>query len=357
MNWTTRTALAISIGMSAAALAWSIHRVGDADTSPPGRRADATRAEADADRATIGADFSPDRTPGRVEPLPQNVYHVVPYNDWPLFQISVLEGQRLKFRRVKGGWEGDNSALTIQFETPAEIDARKEDVEIAELEKQAAEIGEEVLGAELRREAEAAAVRERNARQEFERLEKLRSRTAASDQDFQRAANMLDLAGLQREQLGAVQGKKAAQARLQTQLAEHRLRRAQSEHELANFKRELSWGNVPHRVGQFEEVVVTKISAAIGDVPSGAGERKAWVEVIDDRVLQVRVLLPLAYLGRIRVGQPVTASQGGRTYRGEVGPVGIVADEKTQLVPALVRVENHDRLLKINTRVEVDFSR
>ena len=143
---------------------------------------------------------------------------------------------------------------------------------------------------------------------------------------------------------------------MQTELAEHQLRRAQSEYNLADFKREMSWGKVPTRGNQFEEVVVTKVSAAIGDVPSGTGGRKVWMEVIDDRVLQVRVFLTVLQHDQIRVGQPVSVSQDERRYRGEIDAINIVADETTHQVPVLVRVNNHDRSLKINTLVEVNFA-
>src|SRR5262249_53007111 len=149
--------------------------------------------------------------------------------------------------RKNGRWEGDNSSLTVQFETPAEIDFKREDIEIARLEKRTAELAEDILEDELQKGLEAALVRETNARQESDRLEKLRNRTAATDQESQRARSLLELARVQREQAAVVRQKRLAQAKLQTQAAEHRLRRAESEFQLADFKRELSWGNVPHR--------------------------------------------------------------------------------------------------------------
>lgn len=355
MRWTTSVVLALSLAMSVASLVRSTRREGT--TAAPHVESPAPRLTA----AGIQAAAPPvetlrlDRVPGQVEPLPQNVYHVVPYNDWPLFEISVVEGQRLKFHRTQGKWVGDSDSLTVQFETPAEIDSRTENIEIARIEKQSAELSEDIQEDELQKGLEAALVRETNARQESERLEKLRTRTAATDQEAQRARSLLDLARVQREQAAAVRLKRLALARLQTQAAEHRLRRAESEYQLANFKREMSWGNVPHRVRRFEEVVVTRVSAAIGDVPSGAGKREAWVEVIDDRVLQVRVFLPVSVLDRIVVGRPAHVQQEGRHYPGTLAAVNIVADAETRRVPVLVRVENHDRALKINTLVTVDL--
>ena len=71
------------------------------------------------------------RVPGLIEAIPERVFHASPYNDWPLFELHVHEGQRLKFRRENGRWTGDGSLFT-QFETPAEIESRTEEVAIAE---------------------------------------------------------------------------------------------------------------------------------------------------------------------------------------------------------------------------------
>ena len=131
---------------------------------------------------------------GLVEAIPQNVYRATPYNDWPLFRVNVHEGQRLRFRRENGRWAGDDPLLFIQFETPAEIDGKKEGVEIADLERQSATLALEVLRAELGKELEAADIREQNARQQFERVDRLRDRTAATPAEYQRARNSLDLA-------------------------------------------------------------------------------------------------------------------------------------------------------------------
>ena len=187
MRWTTCLALILCVGTSAAAIAWSLSRASDSDALPPAWRPNSSLTQGDDSRDSItSVDHVLSHVLGHVEPLPKNVFHVVPYNDWPLFAISAREGQRLKFKRVNGRWEGDSDGLTIQFETPAEIESKREDVEIATLEKQASELAVEVLEAELNKEAEAADVRERNARQEFERLERC-ARTAASEQELQRA--------------------------------------------------------------------------------------------------------------------------------------------------------------------------
>lgn len=355
MRWTICLALGLCLVLSAARLAWSSRREGVVEASTarasPRRPSLADHQEPAAAPGSVDLD----RVPGQVEALPQNVYHVVAYNDWPLYEISVSEGQRLRFHRAHGRWEGDHDSLTIQFETPAEIESRKEDIEIAALEVQSARLAEEVLKDELDKGVEAAAVRENNARQEAERLEKLLTRTAATDQETQRARSMLELARVQREQAVAVRQKRLARARLETQAAEHRHVRAESEFQLADFKREMSWANVPHRRNRFEEVVVTRVSAAIGDVPSGSGKREPWVEVIDDRVLQIRLFLPVSALDCVVVGRTAAVAQEGREYPGTIVAVNIVADPVTHLVPVLVSVANHDRALKINTLVTVDL--
>ena len=80
-----------------------------------------------------------------------------------------------------------------------------------------------------------------------------------------------------------------------------------------------------------------------------------WIEVVDDRTLQVRTFLTVAQAGRIEVGRDAVVRQGDRTYAGRVDAIGAVADEETRLIPALVRVENTDRKLKIHTEATVDF--
>ena len=261
--------------------------------------------------------------PGVLEALPHNVYHATPYNDWPLFRIGVREGQRLTFRREGGNWVGDETSLFVQFETPAEIDGKKEDVEIAALEKQSEELARDVLRIELRAELAAAAIREQNARQQFARLERLRDRTSTTQADFERGQNLLDLARAERAQSEALVDKKLRLAETRVERAEHRLRRAQSELLLADFKRGMSWANVPVARGQFEEVVVTKISAARGDVPNATGRKDVWIEVVDDRALQVRTFLTVAQAGRVEVGRDVVVHQGDRTYAGRVDAIGV----------------------------------
>ena len=294
-----------------------------------------------------------DSIAGIVEAIPQNVFHATPYNDWPLFEIRVREGQRLKFNRERGAWSGDIPALFIQFETPAEIDGKKEDVEIAALEKAAAQTSLDILRTELQKELDGASIRERNARQQHERLERLLGRGAATQEDLQRARNTLDLAVSQREQVEALLGKKLELAGTQADLARHRLLRAESELQLADFKREMSWGNVPVARGRFEEVVVTKVHGVRGDVPTAASRRDAWIEVIDDRVLNVRSYISAGRTRLLAVGQEAVVHQEGRQYEGLVAGVGIVADARTRLVPILIEVQNADRGLKINTAVTV----
>jgi len=129
--------------------------------------------------------------------------------------------------------------------------------------------------------------------------------------------------------------------------------RIASELLLADFKRNMSWGSVPVARGRFEEVVVTKVRGIRGDVPTAASRREPWVEVIDDRILNVRVHLPPDQTTRMAIGRAAEVHQDGRLYKGQVAAVGIVADEKTRLVPVLVEVQNVDRALKINTAVAV----
>jgi len=178
---------------------------------------------------------TPGALTGIVEPISQNIFHATPYNDWPLFEIKVREGQRLKFRRDQGGWAGDCTALFIQFETPAEIDGKKEDVEVAALEKAAAESTRDILRTELEKDLEAATIRERNARQQLERLERLGDRKAVAQEEVLRARNTLDLAVSQRVAVASLLGKKLELAEIQADLADHRLRRAQSERLSGNF--------------------------------------------------------------------------------------------------------------------------
>ena len=180
-------------------------------------------------------------------------------------------------------------------------------------------------------------------------------RTSTTQADFERGQNLLDLARAKRAESEALVDKKLRLAETRVKGAEHRLRRAQSELLLADFKRGMSWANVPVARGQFEEVVVTKISAARGDVPNATGRKDVWIEVVDDRVLQVRTFLTVAQAGRVEVGREVVVHQGDRTYAGRVDAIGVLADERTHLIPALVRVENTDRKLKIHTEVTVDF--
>ena len=223
--------------------------------------------------AVRGSGGEPDlsRVPGLIEAIPERVFHASPYNDWPLFELHVHEGQRLKFHRVKDGWAGDCTGLFTQFETPAEIDTKNEEVAIAALEEQTAKMARDVLREELAKDLEAAAIREENARQQVDRLDRLRDRTATTQAEHDRARNTLALARTQREQLAGFLAKKVEIAGLKADLADHQARRANAELQLADFKRAMSWANVPVARGRFEEVVVTKVQAARGDTP-GRGQ-------------------------------------------------------------------------------------
>ena len=135
----------------------------------------------------------------------------------------------------------------------------------------------------------------------------------------------------------------------------HRLRLAERELELADFKREMSWARVPVERGSFEEVVVTKVVGARGDVPSPAGKKDVWVEVVDDRTLHVRCFLPPVRVDRVAVGGKATVRQGDRRYEGEVASIGGVADRDSHLIPLIVRVRNEGQSLRIQTEVSVDL--
>src|SRR5262245_52216242 len=154
MRWATCAALTVSIGMSAASLFWSARRELGLTLTTRGTRLRAAALDVPSSapaQAPVPAETGDAGLQGVVEALPQNVYHVTPYNDWPLFAINVREGQRLKFRRENGKWVGDSNSLTIQFETPAEIDSKSEEMEIAALERQSAELAADVLAVELQK--------------------------------------------------------------------------------------------------------------------------------------------------------------------------------------------------------------
>lgn len=340
-----------SLALSTAAFAFSARR----EMFPEEHVSHASSAARD-NRSTTPVIPDKQRLPGTLEAVPNRVFRVVPYNDWPLFQVSVHEGQRLKFNREGGRWTGSSDGLTIQFETPAEIDGLTERAEAAKLEERAQVLKEEITRLELPKQLEQARVREDNARAEFERVEKLHGRTATTEQELQRARNMLRLASAQREELEAVVEKKTELANLESQIADRKSREATSDLALADFKRELSWGRVPVRRGQFEEVVVTKVSAALGDVPNKNGQRDTWVEVIDDRVLQVRAFARPDQVDLLRVDMEVSVLQRDRKYSGKILSIGAVAEKATELVPVLVLVENPDASLRINTTVVVDLS-
>lgn len=303
----------------------------------------------------IASDMS--KASGIVEPVPRNVFHASPYNDWPLFELRVHEGQRLKFHREGGKWTGDEVGLFIQFETPAEIDGKEEDVEIAQLEERTANIARDSLREEMQKGIEAAKIREANARQQLDRLDRVlaRDRSAVATAEHDRARNMHALARTQLDQQVQLFAKKLEMLDLEVDLADRRLRRAKSELVLAEFKREMSWAKVPVARGQFEEVVVTKVQAHRGDTPGIGGKRDVWVEVIDDRVLQVRSFVCSKNAEALRPGGKATVRQANRTYVGEVLAIGAVADRVTHQIPILVTVSNHDRALKIYTEVSVDF--
>ena len=339
---------AVAIGLAAVALVAHIYDRSTRHTPAPPPASTGTAANAAASPGAAGR-------LGIVEAIPQKVFHASPYNDWPLFELHVHEGQRLKFHRENGSWAGDSTCLFVQFETPADIQARNEDATIADLELKAANLARNVLGDDMRKDLEAARIREENARQQLDRIDRLHERTAATQADHDRARNALALSRTQREQLERLLERKVEVAGVQVEVADHKARRAESERQLAEFKREMSWGRVPVARGRFEEVVVTKIQAVRGDTQGQGGKKDVWVEVVDDRTLQVRVFLAVQQAERLAPGGVATVRQGARRYRGEILSIGALADKATHLIPVLVKVGNDDRLLRIHTEVDVDF--
>lgn len=340
----------VAIGLATVALITHLY-----DRSLTHRSAITTVTRGAASNAAVGGHgLAP--VPGLVEAIPQNVFHASPYNDWPLFELHVHEGQRLKFRREKGSWVGDRDGLFVQFETPADIDAKEEDVKVANLEVKMARLARDVLREDMGKDIEAARIREENARQQFDRLDRLRDQTAATQAEHDRARNTLALARTQREQLMRLLERKVEMAELQVELADHRAQRTESERQLADFKRDLSWGRVPVARGRFEEVVVTKIQAVRGDTHGSGGKKDLWVEVVDDRTLHIRAFLAIDQAERLTAGDNAIVRQSARTYPGKILSIGILADKATHLIPVLVRVDNDDRLLKLHTEVTVDFN-
>ncbi len=297
---------------------------------------------------------------GTVEPIPDRVFRIMPYNDWPILRVDVHEGQRLTWKRENGTWVGDNDILTTQFETPAEIDGVIEAAEIAGIELTAARSKAEMTKIEAATALELARIRERNARQELDRIAGLKSRNAESIESKQRAENLWNLAVAEREKAEKVAALQAKLADSDVLLAESRNVQARSELDLANFKRDMSWGKVPvHMIkaapGETRQVVATKVAATVGDQPPRAGAAPVWVELVDDSRLFVRSKISPDQEDGIRPGMPVRFTQRGRSYEGTVVTLLPVVDPETKQIQVLSEVRNPDRSLRIGSVLESDF--
>lgn len=298
---------------------------------------------------------------GVVEPIPDRVFRIMPYNDWPILKVDVHEGQRLTWKRENGTWVGDNDILTTQFETPAEIDGVIEAARVARIELNAARSKAEMTKIEAATALEQARIREGNARRELDRITGLKSREAESSESFQRAENLWKLAVAERtkaEKIEALQGKLAE---TDVELAESRVVEAQSILDLANFKRDMSWGKVPvHLIkappGEPRQVVVTKVSVTVGDQPPRAGAPPVWVEMIDDSRLFVRSKITPDRESEIRPGMPVRFTQRGKNFEGHVVSLLPVVDPVTRELQVLSEVINTNRSLRIGSILETDFA-
>ncbi|MBI1325312.1 HlyD family efflux transporter periplasmic adaptor subunit [bacterium] len=297
---------------------------------------------------------------GVVEPIPDRVFRIMPYNDWPILRVDVHEGQRLTWKREKGAWVGDSDILTTQFETPAEIDGVIEEASRAKIELAAARSKAELAKVEAKTAVDQARIRELNARQEHERISGLKRRDTESIEVHQRAENLWNLAVAELTKAEKIAALQDQLADADVQIAESRLVQAQSDLDLANFKRDMSWGKVPvHMIkgapGEARQVVVTKVAATIGDQPPRAGAAPVWVELVDDSKLFVRAKVSPDRETEIRPGMPVKFSQRGRTYEGKVVTLLPIVDPETQEIQFLSEVENPDRALRIGSILETHF--
>jgi len=297
---------------------------------------------------------------GTVEPIPDRVFRIMPFNDWPVLKVDVHEGQRLTWKRENGTWVGDNDILTIQFETPAEIDGVIEAAEIAKIELTAARSKAEMTKIEAATTLELARIRERNARQELDRISGLKSRAAESSESLQRAENLCNLAVTELEKAEKITALQTKLADSDVLIAESKVVQAQSDLDLANFKRDMSWGKVPvHLIeaapGESRQVVVTKVAVTVGDQPPRSGAAPVWVELVDDSRLFVRSKISPDREDAIRPGMPVRFTQRGRSYEGKVVTLLPVVDPETKEVLVLSEVRNPERSLRIGSVLESDF--
>lgn len=100
-----------SLALSTAAFAFSARR----ELFPEEHVSHASFAAKD-NRFTPPVIPDKERLPGTLEAVPDRIFRVVPYNDWPLFKISVHEGQRLKFHRENdASAQGENIVSPVQY--------------------------------------------------------------------------------------------------------------------------------------------------------------------------------------------------------------------------------------------------
>jgi hypothetical protein len=296
---------------------------------------------------------------GIVEAIPDRVFRIMPYNDWPLLRIDVHEGQRLTWTRKNGAWVGDNDILTTQNETPAEIDGTIIEADIAVTELAAAKSKSELAVVQAEADLELARIRERNARQELDRITGLKRRDVESNETHLRAENLWNLAMTERTKAERILGLQKKLAESEVAIAEARVVQTKSDLDLANFKRDMSWGKAPvHLVkgpnDRPKQLVVTKVAAVIGDQPPRAGSPPVWVELLDDSKLFVRTSIEPEREDEVPAGSPVRILQHGRTYEGSVVALLPIVDPESQNVVVLVQVENHDRKLRVGSAVKID---
>ena len=297
---------------------------------------------------------------GVMEAMPDRIYRIMPYNDWPLLQISVHEGQRLHWNREKGGWVGDSPIVTTQFETPAEIETYIIESEKAIEEARLVALGSEKAIAQAQTALEQSRIRERNARQEFNRQNGLRQKNQQSEEAYQKSKNLLELTEAElklNEKLAEIEFKKSTS---EQRLAKLMIEKRKSELDFANFKRDMSWGRVPvgilpGKTFERKQAVVTQVNARIGDQPPRSGPAPVWVELVDDSILMARTTINPNDEATTLPGQTATITQANRTYEGEVLSLLPVVESGTQRIPVLIKVKNHDLRLRIGSSVQIQL--
>jgi multidrug efflux pump subunit AcrA (membrane-fusion protein) len=284
----------------------------------------------------------------------------MPYNDWPILRVDVHEGQRLTWHRENGTWVGDNDVLTTQFETPAEIDGTIEAVELSKTELEGVRSKAELAKLQAESDFEQSKIRETNAKQELDRISNLNKRDAESLESHHRAENLWKLAVVERSRAEKIVHLQNQLTDSEIRVAEGKLVQARSELDLANFKRDMSWGKVPvHLIkgspDHPKQVVVTRVSTAIGDQPPRNGAPPVWVELVDDSRLFVRTLIDEEIDRTVKPGTPVRFTQKDRKFHGHVVATLPVVDPETQKIQVLLEVENPDRVLRLGSKIGVSF--